>query len=177
MKKIILAFMSLVLVGGFVKAETMMCYEVYAPVCGVKSWITKTYSNDCFAKANWATILHMWACTWLEKYNMIKKMKYITWDTQKMVDKAIDTYFKKLSSKTIPEQLNILQEKLQKIQQVKAKLQQAWKLNEVIWELLFYLEFKFEEKINNLKSSLWNTSSETVSQDLLQSVLQETSWE
>jgi len=175
MKKIILALMGLVLAGGFVKAETMMCIEVYKPVCAVKNGIVKTYSNDCFAKIDDAEILHMWTCTWMEKYNMIKKLKYITGDTQKMVDKAIENYFKKISSKTIPEQLNILQKKLQKIQQVREQLQKAWKLNEVIWELLFYLEFKFEEKIAQLKSHLVWTEN-TISQDLLQSVLQET-WE
>jgi len=176
MKKILVILTSLFFVGGFVKAENMMCIEVYQPVCAVKNGVIKTYSNDCFAKVNGAEILHMWACTWMEKNNMIKKLKYITGDIQKMVDKAIENYFKRLSLKTIPEQLNILQSKLKKIQQVREQLQKIWKLNELIWELLFYLEFKFEEKIAQLKSQLvW--AEDSISQDLLQSVLQETSWE
>ena len=64
---------------------------------------------------------------------------------------------------------------MKKIKEVREKLQKLWKLNGLIWELLFYLEFKFEEKIEQLKTQLvW--AENTISQDLLQSVLQET-WE
>jgi len=175
MKKIFIALTGLILIGGFAKAENMMCIEVYQPVCAVKNGVIKTYSNDCFARVNSAKILHNWVCTWMEKYNVVKSLNYITGKNKKLVDRAIENYFKKLSSKTIPEQLNILQSKLKKIQQVREQLQKIWKLNELIWELLFYLEFKFEEKIEQLKTQLvWAESS--ISQDLLQSVLQET-WE
>ena len=74
MKKV-LFMMWLVMGTSFAFGETMMCVEVYQPVCAVKNWEVKTYSNDCFAKVAWAQILHEWMCTGLEKYNMIKKQE------------------------------------------------------------------------------------------------------
>ena len=114
MKKILVILTSLLFVGGFVKAETMMCIEVYQPVCAVKNGVIKNYSNDCFAKVDSAKILHNWVCAWMEKYNVVKSLNYITGKNQKLVDRAIENYFKKLSSKTIPDQLNILQKKIEK---------------------------------------------------------------
>ena len=172
MKKILL-LSGLLAMLGFVNAETKMCIEVYAPVCGVKNGVIQTYSNDCFAKGDWATILHKGVCTGNEKYNLVKNLKYITWQTKVIVDKAIDKFFERLSSKTLPEQLNILQEKIKKIQQVREKLQKAWKLSELISEVLFYLEFRFEEKVNELKSKLTGGKND-ISPELLQSILEET---
>jgi len=171
MKKV-LFMMWLVMGTSFAFGETMMCVEVYQPVCAVKNWEVKTYSNDCFAKVAWAQILHEWMCTGLEKYNMIKKLKYITGDTKKLVDSAIEKYFTKISNKSILEQIKILKERIKKLQQIREKLQKVGKLNEVISELLFYLEFKFQEKINQLNSKLSNWQA--IDLDLLQSVLEET---
>jgi hypothetical protein len=39
-----------------------MCYEVYIPVCGMRSGVRKTYSNECFAKADQATEITPGAC-------------------------------------------------------------------------------------------------------------------
>jgi len=173
MKKILTILLWFGLSYTLVNASSMMCIEVYNPVCGVKSWIVKTYSNDCFAKVDWAKILHAWVCTGLEKYNLIKQLKYIKWKTKIIIDKAIDRFFKKLSSKTIPEQLNILQEKIKKIDKVSLKLEKSWKLTDFLWEVLFYIKFKFEEKISELKSTLtWGRND--ISPDLLKSILEET---
>ena len=176
MKKILLTLIWGLLMAWFVSANSpVMCIEVYAPVCWVKDWIIKTYSNSCFAKGNWAKILHAGACTWMEKYNMIKKLKYVVWKTKTIIDDALNRYFKKLSKKSLPEQLNILQEKVKKIDKVREQLEKTDKLSDFIWEVLFYIQFKFEEKISELKAKLtwWKNN---ISQSLLESVLQETSW-
>ena len=172
MKKSILAIVS---VAGMVGASYAwwMCIEVYQPVCAVKDGLVKTFSNSCFAKVAWAQVLHEGVCTGDEKVSAIKNFKYIKWQTKEIVDKTIERYFDRLSSKSLPEQLNILQEKTKKINQVREQLQKAGKLSDLIAEVLYYLEFKFEEKVNELKSKLTGGQND-ISQDLLQSILQET---
>jgi len=94
MKKIITILLWFGLSYTLANASSMMCIETYNPVCWVKNWIVKTYSNDCFAKVDWAKILHSWVCTGLEKYNLIKQLKYIKWETKIIIDKALNSFLK-----------------------------------------------------------------------------------
>ena len=39
-----------------------VCTEQYAPVCGEKNGVTKTYSNACFATADGAKVIAQGPC-------------------------------------------------------------------------------------------------------------------
>ncbi len=43
-------------------ADAVVCTEQYAPVCGQIGWITKTYSNACFARADGAKVIAQGPC-------------------------------------------------------------------------------------------------------------------
>jgi len=44
------------------RRQPTMCTQQYDPVCGVKNYVAKTYSNSCFAAADGAKVISKGPC-------------------------------------------------------------------------------------------------------------------